>query len=63
MMRIAIIAAIAAIGLGCIGMSGASAAPVSGTVIKDSAAASSLTQNVWWRHRHCWWRHGYRHCD
>jgi hypothetical protein len=62
-MRIAIIAAVAAIGLGFVGMTGASAAPASGTVIKDTVSTSSLTQKVWWRHRHCWWRHGFRHCD
>jgi hypothetical protein len=61
-MRIALITAIAAIGLGFIGMSGVSAAPASGTVISDTASTSSLTQKVWWHHRHCWWRNGFRHC-
>jgi hypothetical protein len=63
MMRIAIIAAIAAIGFGCIGISGASASPASGSVIRDTASTTTLAQKVWWHRRHCWWRHGYRHCD
>jgi len=47
-MRIHVIATMAAIGFGCIGISGASAAPASGTVIKDTAATSNLTEKVWW---------------
>lgn len=49
-MRIPVIAAIAAIGFSCIGISGASAAPVSGTVINDNAATSNLLQDVRWGH-------------
>jgi hypothetical protein len=45
-MRIAIIAAMAAISFGCIGISGASSAPASGTAIQDRAAASNLMQKV-----------------
>jgi hypothetical protein len=61
-MRIALITAIAAIGLGFIGMSGVSAAPASGTVISDTAA-SGLTR-VDWHHCHHWhWHHGHHVCD
>jgi hypothetical protein len=65
LMRIAIVTAVAAIGLGFVGMSGASAAPASGTAIKDSAVESGLTQNVVDDHhqKHCYMRHGHRHCD
>ena len=59
MMRIPVIAAIAAIGFGCIGISGASATPVSGTVIKDSAAKSSLVQDVRWYGRRWGYRRGW----
>ena len=45
-MRIAIIAAMAAISFGCIGISGASSAPASGTAIQSSASASNLMQKV-----------------
>jgi Ni/Co efflux regulator RcnB len=45
-MRIAIIAAMAALSFGCIGISGASSAPASGTAIEDSAAASNPMQKV-----------------
>ena len=66
-MRIAIIAAVAAVGLSLVGMSSASAAPASGSAIKDTAAASGLTQNVKddrdHHRRHCHVRHGHRHCD
>jgi Ni/Co efflux regulator RcnB len=42
-MRIAILAAVAGLGLGCFGVSGVWAAPLSGTAIKDAAAASRIT--------------------
>jgi ABC-type glycerol-3-phosphate transport system substrate-binding protein len=62
-MRMVVIAAATALGLGLAGMSGASAAPASGNGIQAAAVQSTLTQNVrWWHHRHCWWHHGYRHC-
>jgi hypothetical protein len=59
-MRITILAIAAAISLGAVSM--ASAAPINGAAINDTA--SPLTQKVWWHHwhHHCWWRHGYRHC-
>lgn len=66
-MRIAIFAAVTTLGLGCIGVSGASAAPASGTAIKDTAAGSRVTvveEHDRDHHRkHCYWRHGHRHCD
>lgn len=67
-MRIMIIAAIAAVGFGFVGMSGVSAAPATGSAIRDTAAASSLRQNVRdedrdHHKRHCYVRHGHRHCD
>lgn len=69
-MRIAIIIAVAAVGVSFVGMSGASAAPVSGSAIKDAATASRLMQNVRdedhdrdHHRRHCYVRHGHRHCD
>jgi hypothetical protein len=60
-MRITLLAAVAAISLGTIGITGATAAPVSGAAINETASASSVTQQVqwhhhWWHHRH--WRHG-----
>jgi hypothetical protein len=64
-MRISIIAAVATIGLSFVGISGASAAPASGIVINDTAAASRLTQNVrdYDHHRKiCRMPHGIRHC-
>jgi hypothetical protein len=42
-MRIAILAAVAGLGLGSFGASGVWAAPLSGTAIKDTAAASRIT--------------------
>jgi hypothetical protein len=62
-MRMGIIAAVAAVGFGFIALSGASAAPASGTVIKATAAQASVMENVWWHRRHCWWRHHRRWCD
>jgi hypothetical protein len=44
--RIAIFAAMAALSFGCIGISGASSAPASGTAIENSAAASNRMQKV-----------------
>jgi len=49
-MRIHVVATIAAIGLGCVGISGATAAPASGTGLKDTAAQSSQIEKVWWHH-------------
>ena len=74
-MRIAILAAVAGLGLGCFGASGVWAAPLSGTAIKDTAAASRITVVEDRRdrdrdhdhdrdhRRHCHWSHGHRHCD
>ena len=66
-MRIVILAAAAVVGLGFIGVSGASAAPASGTAINDTAAASRLTvvddHDRDHHRKHCYMRHGHRHCD
>jgi hypothetical protein len=67
MMRKTLLATVAAVSFVTVGISAANAAPVSGAAINDTAAATSLTQKVWWHHHwwhhHCWWHHGYRHCD
>jgi hypothetical protein len=64
-MRIIILSAVAAMGLGCIGVSGALALPAIGSAIKDSAAASRVTmvEDRDHHHKHCHVRHGHRHCD
>ena len=56
-MRSLILATPAAIGIGLLGMSGASAAPANGVVIDKAAAADQLApQDVGYRYR----RYGYR---
>lgn len=64
-MRITILAAVAVLGFGCMGGSGALAAPASGNAIKDVAAASRVTvvEDRDHHHKHCHVRHGHRHCD
>jgi hypothetical protein len=61
-MRIAI-AAVAAVGLGFVGISGASAAPASGSVIKDTTTQGlGLVEKTEWifgGHRHCWYLDGW----
>jgi hypothetical protein len=48
----------AAIGAGLLAMSSASAAPASGTAIRDAASVGDLTQKVIWRGRAWGWRGG-----
>jgi hypothetical protein len=65
-MRALVLATTVAMGIGLLGVSGASAAPANGIVIGQAASVEPLTQQVWYRWhyrwRHCWWRGGYRHC-
>ncbi len=58
-MRKIVIATLIAAGIGLVGASAASAAPVSGTALKQIATKSEATIQVrWWRHHHrC---HGWR---
>jgi hypothetical protein len=56
-MRTILIAGIAAVGIGLAGMSGASAAPVNGTVIGDLATATDHVTPVQWGGH---WRWGSR---
>lgn len=58
-MRLTLLAAAAFIGLGLTATSGSMAAPVYGAAIKQSAAATDLTQDVWWRRGWGGWRWGY----
>jgi hypothetical protein len=59
--RIAISLVGAAIGVGLLSMSSASAAPVNGAVIGKAASADALTQKVVWRGRGVGWRgYGWR---
>jgi hypothetical protein len=60
-MRIAVLAAIAAAGVGLLAMSAASAAPVYGTAIGSTAANLNLMQEVQWRRRYHHRRFCYRH--
>lgn len=59
-MRLIVLAAVSAAGLGLVAVSGASAMPANGTAIGQAAAATELTQPVWWRHRYRW-RYHYRY--
>jgi hypothetical protein len=77
-MRTIVLAAFTAIGLGLVGVSGASAVPANLNAISEAAAGDTLTtQAHYYRHRyyrhryyrhgyyhrrHCWWRYGHRHC-
>jgi hypothetical protein len=62
-MKSLLLATITAIGIGLLGISGASAAPIAGAVIGQAAGAEQLMQQahiiiIHRRHRHChWWRH------
>jgi hypothetical protein len=48
------------IGVGLLGVSTSSAAPVNGAAIAQSASAEQLTQNVWYRWGPGWgWRAGW----
>jgi hypothetical protein len=52
-MRKIVIATLIAAGVGLVGMSAGSAAPVSGTALNQAATKSESTIQVqWWRHRH-----------
>jgi hypothetical protein len=65
-MRIILIAALVGAGIGLACTSGASAAPINGTVIKDAAATSgAMTEEVGYRRRHhCRYRSVWRrYCD
>ncbi len=67
-MRTIILAAFTVIGLGLVGVSGASAVPANLNAISEAATGGTLiTQAYYYRRgyyhrRHCWWRYGYRHC-
>jgi hypothetical protein len=68
-MRGTFIAALMALGIGLIGTSPLSAAPISGGVIGDAAYLNEVVDQVHWRwrrhhrhHRHCWWHRGHLHC-
>jgi hypothetical protein len=72
-MRLFVMAALTAIGLGVAATSGAYAVPINATSIgKAGSAISPLTtvhytgyyhrHRYWRHHRHCWWRHGRRVC-
>jgi hypothetical protein len=64
-MRTILIAALVGAGIGLACASGASAAPVNGTVIKDAAATSGDVTEVGYRRRHhCRYRSVWRrYCD
>jgi hypothetical protein len=52
-MRKIVIATLIAAGIGFVGVSAGSAAPVNNTVLKQTATKSDATIQVqWWRHRH-----------
>ena len=53
---IALLAAGAVTGLGCVS---ASAAPASGAAIAPAVQADSLVQNVYYHYRYHGWHHGY----
>ena len=57
-MRTALLALVAAAGMGLAVTSSTSAAPVSGLVLSGQSAADSLVSTV----RHCRWSHHRRHC-
>jgi hypothetical protein len=68
-MRMTMLAAIAALGLGIAGSTTVLAAPLSGPGVGTAAGAADMTQHVWWHyhyHYHWWrggnwcWRHPYR---
>ena len=58
-MRMTMLAAIAAIGLGFAGSSTVSAAPAYGPGLGAAAGTLDMTQNVWW-YRYHYWRGGGR---
>ena len=58
-MRLVGLAAISALGLGLLAMSGASAMPANGVAIDQAASARQPAEPVWWRHRYRWHRWHY----
>ena len=64
-MRRILMATLVAAGIGVIGTSGATAAPVNGVAIDRAATANQLTEPVVYYHRHYYHHHyghyGYRH--
>jgi hypothetical protein len=58
-MRLVVLAAISALGLGLLAMSGASAMPANGVAIDQAAPARQPAELVWWRHRYRWHRWHY----
>ena len=48
-MRLVVLAAMSALGLGLLAMSGASAMPANGVAIDQAASAGQLAQPIWWR--------------
>jgi hypothetical protein len=60
-MRLVVLAAISALGLGLLSMSGASAMPANGVAIGQAASAGQLAQPVWWRYRYRWHRWHYHY--
>jgi hypothetical protein len=58
-MRLVVLAAISALGLGLLAMSGASAMPANGVAIDHAAPAPPLAEPVWWRYRYRWRRWHY----
>ncbi len=58
-MKSLLLAATTSIGIGLLGISGASAAPIAGAAIGQPAAADQLMQQahiiIMHRHRHCHW--------
>ena len=58
-MRLVVLAAISALGLGLLAMSGASAMPANGAAIDQAASAGQLAQPIWWRYRYRWHRYRY----
>jgi len=62
-MRLVVIAALSALGLGLFAVSGAVAMPANGLAIDKAAVAGQLTEPVWWRYRYRWhrWHYHYWH--
>jgi hypothetical protein len=62
-MRMIMLSALFAIGVGLAGSTGATAAPAVDNFSK-AANSTSIMQDAYCRvHRTCWWRHGRRFCD